>query len=234
MDSKVTTLPLNKVGQVRVDRLPNRMSGEKWPVLEGFACRVNCTSGAPGLWKQLSPMKLGPIVVKDWGWKSEEDVGEQVYNIPLPKEATNLENLWQASKVWNGEEDGKYPSKDFFQRRSDIWQDSKAYRWIKKKVDSNGNKNVTLYSLWGTQKLSYIQSRKFIYCPIYADLVVKTKAYQKLKKKLNNGENILLLEYDGYDRGTRSLHECFNDVTKPFGHGLVLECLLTDIIPWKE
>ena len=85
-------------GQVAVDRLPGRFqkhpdgSNVKWPVLEGYA-RVNVCSGAPGKNKQLSPMLLGPIAVKEHGW-SEQDHGEQLYGVQRPKRARNLENLW--------------------------------------------------------------------------------------------------------------------------------------------
>jgi hypothetical protein len=51
---------------------------------------------------------------------------------------------------------------------------------------------------------------------------------------LDDGENVLLLEYDGYDRGDKSLKECLEDPSRPFGHGLVLECLLTGVEPWKD
>jgi hypothetical protein len=158
-------------GRVVVDKLPGRYSGKKWPVRDGYY-RVNCTSGAPGVWKQLSPMKLGPITVSRHGWNHKEDSGEQIYNVKMPLQATNLENTWQASKVWNGESElrvesstdlnTKYstPSKEFFTRRAAVWADEKAHRWIKKGTDASGNKNIPLYSLWGAQKLSYIEARK--------------------------------------------------------------------------
>lgn len=233
-----------KRGIVKVDKLPHRMSGQKWPEREGFQ-RINCTSGAPGIWSQLSPMKLGPVRVSEHGWKHSEDHGEQVHGVEMPLTASNLENLWQASKAWEGEaeqlkstgtldERFSMPSKEFFERRRAIWNDEKAHRWVKKGKDKSGNKNIPLYSLWGSKKLSYIEARKAIYCPIYAQLVKKTVAYKRLEAMLDEGKNILLLEYDGYDRGDKSLEECLNDGSRPFGHGLVLECLLTGQEPWKE
>lgn len=82
-----------KAGRVAVDKLPHRMSGQRWPAREGFL-RINCTSGAPGIWKQLSPMKLGPIRPSEHGWRHDEDPGEQLRGVEMPHQATNLENLW--------------------------------------------------------------------------------------------------------------------------------------------
>lgn len=221
-------------GLVRVGKHPGRFSGQGWPELVGFT-RINVTSGSKGIWKQLSPFHLGPIEVSKYGWNHATDPGEKVRQVEMPLIATNVENVWQASKVWTGEENAidKIPIKEFFTRRSAVWTDPKAHRHIKK--GKGPNKNVPLYSLWGTQKLSYVEARKKIYCPIYSDLVKKTEAYKELERRVSQGENLLLIEYDGYDevQEKKSLSECLNDASRPFGHGLVLKCLLTGEEPWN-
>jgi hypothetical protein len=89
-----------KRGLVAVDCLPGRFAknpdgtSKKWPVLPGYS-RVNVCSGAPGINKQLSPMLLGPVKVKEHGWgKAEDDHGEKVYQVKRPRRVRNLENLW--------------------------------------------------------------------------------------------------------------------------------------------
>jgi hypothetical protein len=124
------------------------------------------------------------------------------------------------------------PLEEFFTRRATGWQDSKGHRWVKK--SKGPNPNIPLYSLWGDQKLSYLEARRRIYCTIYAALVVQTDAYKRLEAMLAMGENVQLLGYDGYNRGNKTLLECFNDTSRPFGHEQVLECLLLGEKPWEQ
>jgi hypothetical protein len=89
---------ISMAGQVIVDKLPGRFSKnpdgtpKKWPDKEGFK-RINVCSGAPGKWKQLSPMLLGPIDTDAWGWK-DDDTGERLRGVKRVRYAQNLENLW--------------------------------------------------------------------------------------------------------------------------------------------
>jgi hypothetical protein len=112
------------------------------------------------------------------------------------------------------------------------------------------NPNVPLYSYWKGKKLSYLEARREIYCPAYAQCVVKTKAYKKLEELLDDGvnvqvefsENIIhndcdqILGYDGYDYISegKTLKDCFYDTKRPFGHELVLACLLNGERVWEE
>jgi len=83
--------------------------------------------------------------------------------------------------------------------------------------------------------LDYISSRKYIYAPVYAWLVVKTQAFMELRKKVNSGQNVQILDFDvipGSHKITLEfLKERINDPTKHFGHGYVLEGLLAGIEP---
>jgi hypothetical protein len=226
-------------GKVAVGALPGRFAknedgtSKKWPVLEGYS-RVNVCSGAPGQNKQLSPMLLGPITAKKHGW-TDEDHGEKLYGVKRPFHARNLENMWQSSKVWEGEEDSttKMPGKAWYERRQRLWRDTKGHRWVKKGKDASGNRNIALYQMWGARKLSYLEARRHIYCPIYSELVQQTDAYKKLEQRLQKGENLLLLGFDGYPQGQRTWKECFEDISKPFGHEQTLACLLQGVAPWK-
>ena len=61
--------------------------------------------------------------------------------------------------------------------------------------------------------------------------------FKKLKKALRNGFNLNIVGYDGY-HVDKSLWECYNDVSRPFGHELVLYTLLTienpEDYPWNR
>jgi len=213
----------NQRGSIRVDKLPHyRTSADKtWPQAEGFQ-NINVCSGAHGIWNQLSPMRLGPIDYEG----DEFTEGKEV-------SVKNLENLWQFSKVWTGEVDSEgNPTKEFCERRKLGWNQEKGQRHVKK---GNGvNRNVPLFSFWKGEQLSYLEARKEIYCPIYAELVTETKAFKKLEEMLNAGYNIQILGYDGYDVEGNSLEECFLDVSKPFGHELVLYALLKGNPVWEH
>lgn len=110
----------------------------------------------------------------------------------------------------------------------------KGQRHVKK--GKGPNKNVALYSVWGKNKFHYVKARARIYCPIYSELVKKTPFFLELQARIADGEKIMLLDYDGYDKGSKTLYECFDDETKPFGHGFVLASLLLklDPLPWDR
>jgi hypothetical protein len=155
-----------------------------WPNKEGYL-NINVCSGAKGIFAQLSPMRCGPISYEDSHTNGKVSV-------------TNVENLWQFSKVWTGELDKKgEPTEEFFDRREKGWKDPKGRRWVKK--GDGINPNVPLCSYWNGKKLDYIDARKAIYCPEYANSVVKTEAYKKLEEMLEEGYNIQILGFDGYD-----------------------------------
>lgn len=237
-------------GAVLVDKLPGRFAKnedgtpKKWPVKEGFT-RVNVCSSSRSSERLLSPMILGPISCRDIG------IGESECDVALPNLVKNIENLWQYSKVWQGDEDlkTKLPGKRFFVRRAAGWAKEKADRYplkdptkVKSKSNpafksttSTVNKSIPLYSWWKGEKLSYLEARRKIYCPIYEKLARTSPVFQALLSRVENGENILILGYDGYDRGNKSWKECFEDTSRPFGHELVLACMLENQhpFPWE-
>ena len=98
--------------------------------------------------------------------------------------------------------------------------------------------------------LDYIESRKKIYVPVYCRLVEQQSAFQRLKQRLENGENLLILEVDGphsesldYYKQKYNVNDNFivnntvvanrenlaillNDPKHPFGHGYCLSMSL--------
>ncbi|RUP51332.1 hypothetical protein BC936DRAFT_148723 [Jimgerdemannia flammicorona] len=217
-------------GQVRVDRLPPRFAknvSKKWPVVEGYKNVNVCSSGA-GFWKELSPMLLGPIALCEWGIDPKTDLGKVRRGVEVPGQCKRMENLWQFSKVFE-EEVGEdlWPSVEFFRRRATAWKDPKGHRHSVKGARVK-------YFLWGQEKLTFLEARKRIYCSVYASIVKKTKAYRELERLLNEGQNVQILGYDGYDRGNKTWEECLNDLSRPFGHEMVLAALLDGVTPWED
>jgi len=230
--ARIQNKKLKKRGQIRCNKLPYRFSKVKektWPNVDGFK-NINVCSGSTQIYKNLSPMKLGPIIFK---------VVDFDGNIKKIK-AKNIENLWQASKVWKSDIDDKTkePKEEWYETRNKYYKDEKAHRHIKK--SSGKNINIPLYSLWvnqktkEVQKLLYLQARGEIYCPIYEKCVKKTKAFKDLNKLIENGYNIQILGYDGYDYEANNitLKECFDDDSRPFGHELALTAILKNEKFW--
>jgi hypothetical protein len=87
-------------------------------------------------------------------------------------------------------------------------------------------------------KYNYIESRKF-YCRQYEKLAIKTKSFKKLEEMLNNGYNLQICGYDGFDISSdvenidELIKEYYLDAKKPFGHEICLFVLLiTKNFPW--
>jgi len=130
------------------------------------------------------------------------------------------------SKVFPGDEDAetKLPTREWFERRKQGWTDEKPHRHVQKGVKP-------LYSFYKGQKLNYVESRKTLYCPMYENLVRKTKPYQALEKLVSEGTNIQILGYDGYklENTFQEYIDCPNVI---FGHELVLCAMLSGQKVW--
>ena len=116
-------------GQIRCGKLNHT------PDLEGYIVVNCCSTSKDQLYKQLSPMLLGPYEYE----MDATDYPLDEKNKPSKKVVIhNLENFWQFSKVWEGEEESFYnektktnelrPNRLFFERRAEGWNDKKAHR----------------------------------------------------------------------------------------------------------
>lgn len=175
---------------------------------------VNTTSRATTEWeRQLSPFFLGPI-----------DLYEDIT-------AKNLENAWQFCKVYKKHTDVRGdPSHDYWKWALDGWASEWAYRY------PMGKDAVPLYSDWKGQKLGYIDARKCIYAPLYAEAVQRTEAWQKLCMMRHKGAKIILRDFDGYDHKKlgMSLTDVLNNPKRKMGHAFVLAAMLTGDPSMKE
>lgn len=124
----------------------------------------------------------------------------------------------------------------FHHWRAKGWTHKRAVRRPNGTVKKGG---VPLFSLWGDQRLNYIDARKTIYLPVYQNAVRKTEAYQQLLAEVASGKNILLIDVDGpnvrkFPQGREATHAmlaaCLEDPTRPFGHGYACAmALLADL-----
>ena len=208
---------LMKRGNLRVNKIIHfRKKGDKThPLYPGF---LNIDVTQRGSFKELSPMILGPI--------SHNQAG-------VPP-AQKMENLWQYSKVYQREIDSNGNIMQiFYDERIRGFNDIKGHR---KKYPGEESKFV----YWNNKQMDKVKGRKQIYCKYYADYVVKTAAYRKLEKMLDEGVNIQLVGYDGiyYNPETDSKGKIFkqylNDPDFTFGHELVLAALLTGHRSWLK
>jgi hypothetical protein len=165
---------------------------------------VDTTSKADNDWQRdLSPFHLGPC---------------ELYN---EFEARNMENAWQYAKVYARHAKGGEPTDAYWEWAKEGWANPKAVRY------PMGRGAKPLYSLWNGDKLGYIDARKKIYAPLYAEAVQKTEGWQKLKRLHQTEKLLILRDWDGYNRGKDTLTEVLNNPRKKMGHAFVLAMLLT-------
>lgn len=175
---------------------------------------LNVCYNRPDFWcSDLSPFKIGPC----------ELYGEFV--------SENMENAWQFAKVYrchfdcDGDIDPSYW--DWAKRG---WADFTAHRY------PMGRGAVPKFSLWAGDRLGYIDARKTIYVPLYAEAVMRTKGWQRLKELHESNDMLVLRDFDGYGHVKLglSLTEVLNNPHRKMGHAFVLAMLLTNDIALKQ
>jgi hypothetical protein len=168
-----------------------------------------------GSFKDLSPFYLGPYT---WGEGSWDD---DTYN---EWTASNVENLWQYSKVYPEHVDvNGYLTPEWYK----WWKEGMAQKRANRFPMGKGKR--PLYSVWKGEKLDYISARKKIYIPAYKSLVLCTKSYALLYKWVMEGKDIVLRDFDGYDhvKMGMSLQDVIENPKRVMGHSFILYGLLT-------
>lgn len=164
------------------------------------------TTSNSGLYRDLSPFVLGPV---------KEFAGAP---------AQNFENFWQYHKVYKchmGKE-GE-PTLEWYDWHHKGFADTRAQRY------PMGKGAIPEYSFWKGEKLGYVDARKKIYAPVYAEYVVKTKSFKMLEELYKAGVVVVLRDYDAYDhiKLGRSLIDVINNPIRKMGHAFVLAMILT-------
>lgn len=174
---------------------------------------------------ELSPMNLGPVP-------------SAVKGVP---DATCIENYYQASKVYQHEvDDNNVPLPEFYETRERLFEDTEPHRH---KFERGA---IPLYSVFYSDAgkpltLTYVESRWF-YCNEYERLAQQTNKFRKLLKRVADGYNLQIIGHDGHEiepTGEETVPETmlryYEDPSRPFGHELVLFCLLMlerEEFPW--
>lgn len=246
---------ISKIGRVKITEY------------EGYK-RINTTYRASGIWKQLSPMKLGPFdIIEPLAENTVAIIGGK--NIMQPILEYYPDGIlpgFQQMKNEKGELiDFQIANCECFEA---YWQycgkiyahDINKNGIIKKSyyerraqgltMSLNSNKpgelrraypkakyGVPVLSYYNGEFMNWVTSRIKVYCPLYAKLVIETDAYKKLKNDYCKGNNIQLLDPDGFDVGlldNNKISEALHSTKRPFGHGLVLAALLMNNMVWNN
>lgn len=167
---------------------------------------INTTSRSLNWSRGLSPFYLGPISL----------YGDYV--------ATNVENAWQYSKVYQEHVDNfGNPKKEYYDWALFGWSNPRAIRY------PMGKGRIPLYSLWDEKKMTYVEARAKIYVPLYSSSVLETEAYTILRDLYKKKGEIHLWDFDGYNHLSlnMTLNDVLNDPKRKMGHAFVLAALLT-------
>lgn len=186
-----------------------------------------------------------------------------------------FENYWQMQKVYE-----KIPaSRQYYSRydRTIIWDHPAEthyqndvilpayWEWRKKGFESKypirypvgfNHRHKCLFAVKEgdpDSRLNYIEARKQIYVPKYMELVRHQDKFLELKNRLNNGENLLIIEVDGPHQESLGYYQeeynvkddfivndtilatelnisiMLNDEKHPFGHGYCLAMALLNM-----
>jgi hypothetical protein len=173
---------------------------------------INTTSRSTNWSRGLSPFFLGPV--KLYGHYTSQ----------------NVENAWQFSKVYPTQVDGNNdPTLEYFAWAKKGWADTYAHRY------PMGKGKKPLYSYWDGERLLYIEARKKIYAPLYAEAVEKNDAYKQLEEEYKKAGEIWLWDFDGYDhhKANMTYEDVLNCPTKKMGHAFVLAMMLEGQRLWE-
>jgi len=258
-----------KRGQVRVGRCTWSKGSRIDPEFSNFTqCLVLTKSSAYG--------SLGPYVLKDENGMIMENVWQfsKVYKI-VPENVERF-SRWNQRVIWKWPAEEHASIKEILSLPNRKIKTQKTYnihdayfKWRKAGMACKDairypvgfkHRHECIFALAtnedGTvnnKPLNYIESRKVIYMPLYQRLVKKEYQFERLKKRLLNGENLLIIEVDGphqesmkyykdkygiesnfIEKNTilatkENLQIMLNDDKHPFGHGYCLAAALLDL-----
>jgi len=181
---------------------------------------INVTSHSKEVWsRKFSPFFLGPITVDPAGG--------------APIQSKNMENAWQYLKVYADQVD---PNTNEI---NDNW-----YEWAQKGFSNpsavrfpKGKGARPLFSLWKGEKLSYVEARKKVYAPLYAECVENYAANELaiLRRMYEAGEKLALFDFDGYAhyKHNLSLKDVLHNEKKKMGHSFVIMGLIIGDRFWE-
>ncbi|KAL9649806.1 hypothetical protein ABK040_009620 [Willaertia magna] len=245
------------LGQIRVGRRIYNKSKFNDPSYPNFTPIIVMT-------KSTDYGAIGPYCLKNEKGQIMENIWQfsKIYEtVPKAKEYYSRFDktiIWQhpeevhfkdnkpTKEYWLWREKGynnKYPVRYPIGFKRQKGGNSKCVGAIYNEVDIDSNDKEFNYE---GKILNYIEARKAIYLPVYCNLVKEENQFKELKKRLENGENLLIIEVDGpheedldyykekyqvednfIEKNTIVVNEenmkiMLNDSKHPFGHGYCL------------
>ena len=171
---------------------------------------VDATSSG-GWTADLSPFLIGPCALY------HDHLGNLIVT-------ANMENAWQYAKVYvNHVDDENNSTLEYWRWAREGWANPRAVRY------PMGKGARPQHSLWEGEKLGYIDARKRIYGPLYAEAVKRTEGWTELVRLYNECENLYIRDWDGWlmeRHGMATLTDVLNNPRKIMGHAFVLKMLL--------
>jgi hypothetical protein len=175
---------------------------------------IDTTSRSLTWSRGLSPFLLGPVALYEG------------------ITAKNMENAWQYSKVYPEHVNERgLPTEAWFKWAAQGYAKERADRY------PMGKGKIPLYSYWGVFRYGYIDARKKIYAPLYAQAVEKTNAFAMLKELKEECKGTLwLMDFDAYDHKKEGLtyEQVINNPNRKMGHAFVLAMMLDNERVWEK
>lgn len=233
---------------IRVGRTEYNKTNCEYP---GFTPIMVTTASRSGKYKDLSPYYLcdenGHIFENIWQFAK---IYPKVPKISIPMNRYNPKIIWSWGAETHIDKDGK-PTEEYWKWRETGTACSHPVRYPV--GFHNRSTCAGLYTADGQGPFDYIESRKRLYLPDYVRLVREVPVFKELKKRLESGENLLILDVDGpvqksmsyymkkygvednwIDKNTilateANLNILLNDPKHPFGHGFCLTSALLNL-----
>jgi len=235
---------------------------KKMPFTEGYT-NVFIHSSNRGIGGKLSPFHLrtkeAHIFENEWQFSK---VYPHIYEQKIVRKNKKLGNktIWEYPEEEHVDENGQI-SHLYWEWRKKGMANQYAIRY------PNGRKHVRecVYSLIEDPsgdikhdgetytKLTYIESRKRLYCALYIELAPENPSFKLMQKMLDEGQKIQIIEIDGpnpkwegsaYETVTEgspgmditeeNIKFLLNDPKHPFGHGYVIATLLLGHEEWLK
>lgn len=253
--SSSTSIPL---GKVRVGRLKIENKKRIYPTFPSFSPIEVMTKSDSNYWP-LSPYYLktpeGWILENDWQFS-------KIYS-EVPR---SFSKVHPASNIVVWDWPAQIHVNSSRQILPDYWNwrfEGKRAKYAVRYPTGYNHRHEVLGSILqesedqiakeGLTMLGYVDARKQIYLKKYRESVVKEKKFGKLKQRLSQGENLLIIEVDGpheesmnYYSETYKVPSTFiqfdsilateenlklllNDTRHPFGHGYCLASALLEL-----
>lgn len=175
-------------------------------VIPEGAFSMDVTSRSNTWGKHFSPFVAGPVDLYD-GYR-----------------AFNIENAFQFSRVYAeyaGYDDK--PAVHYWEWAQKGWLNPRPIKY------PLGVWSKHLYHWWNGKKLTNLEAQNQIFLPLYKKAITKTSAYARLKEMYETGQDIYLIDFEGYDH--RFLGKSWDDVISnpdmPVGQAFAL-CMLLE------